>query len=329
MLQRVTLQCDEARIAWNTLLICLAFCERDFASAMAASANFAVRDSLIGDTVEVRRRRTYTTIFRIVPGMRAAPLPKPIRYRPVTLELEAALVRAYREDGDLDALDWLVGAHRPEVITSVRSLWRGGSPDWFKALVEYGMLGLRFAAEPIRPSLTKAGEMVGFDPEGEGRFSTYSRHYAEKQIRAALSLDPPTLEQNPEIVAKAEDAAVAWHMAPSLFGMHDAPDFSLLTKRTLVQRGADLIWIAVQPHRKPYRPPWPLWSCTEARRRQMNDVRRLVGLEEIPRWHWRSYRPVTPRNYLKHPVTDTERANRRRRPELQIDQETPIAAASM
>jgi hypothetical protein len=65
----------------------------------------------------------------------------------------------------------------------------------------------------------------------------------------------------------------------------------------------------VQPHRKPYRPAWPLWSCTEARRRQMNDVRRLFGLEDIPRWNW-GYRPVTPRNYIKHPRTATELANR-------------------
>jgi hypothetical protein len=235
VLQRVTLQCYEARIAWNTLLACLAFWERDFASAIAASANFAVRDSLIGDTVEVRRRRTYTTIFRSGPGSRAAPLPEPIRYRSVTPELEAALVRAYREDGDLDALNWLVGAHRKMVVTMAQNK-QVVDQRQRKALIEYGMLGLRLAAEPIRPSLTKAGEMVGFDPEGEGRFSTYARAYAEKAMKAALSLDP-TPEQNPEIEAKAEDAAVAWHTAPSLFGMHDAPDFALLTKRTLVQCG--------------------------------------------------------------------------------------------
>jgi hypothetical protein len=55
--------------------------------------------------------------------------------------------------------------------------------------------------------------------------------------------------------------------------------------------------------------PWTLWSCTEARRRQINDVRRLVGLEDIPRWDW-GYRPVKPRNYFKHPRTATELANR-------------------
>jgi DNA-directed RNA polymerase sigma subunit (sigma70/sigma32) len=75
-------------------------------------------------------------------SVRAKPLAKPIRYRSLTPEIEIELVRAYHDDGDLDALEWLVGAHRPMVVSMAKNMWRRtGTP--LKVLVEYGMMGLR------------------------------------------------------------------------------------------------------------------------------------------------------------------------------------------
>ena len=66
-----------------------------------------------------------------------------------------------------------------------------GNPRKLEAFVEYGMLGLIQAAAPPRPSLTKKGAMVGFDPS-KYRFSTYARHYAEKMMRTATpDWEPP------------------------------------------------------------------------------------------------------------------------------------------
>ena len=96
-------------------------------------------------------------------SVRSAPLAKRVSYPSVTAEIERQLIRAYHEDGDLDALDWLVEAHRPMVVRMAKQKWRGNGTT-LKALVEYGMLGLRLAAAPPRPSLTKKGKMVGFDP---------------------------------------------------------------------------------------------------------------------------------------------------------------------
>jgi hypothetical protein len=237
---------------------------------MAESASFALRGSI-----------------------RAKPLAKPVRCRSLTPEIEFELVRAYREDGDLDALDWLAGAHRPMVVTMAKNRWWGGNGTSLKALVEYGMFGLRFAAEPPRPSLTKKGAMVGFDPAAGHRFSTYARHYAEKEMKAALSLDPPP-EREPDLEAKGETEAENWHRAWSFAGLHDAPVFRFLTKVTLAEKGGHVVLLEQSAYRKPYR-PWTVWSCTEDRRNQINDVRRLVGLEEIPRWDW-SYRPCKLRN---------------------------------
>jgi hypothetical protein len=261
MLQRVALRCDEARIAWNTLLICLAFCERDFASAIAASASFALRGSV-----------------------HAKPLAKPIRYRPVTREIEAALVRAYREDGDIDALNWLAGAHRPMVVTMAQNRWWGGNGTSLAALVEYGMLGLRLAAEPLRPSRTKKGQLVGFDPAAGHRFSTYARHYAEKEMGAALYLDPAP-ERSSELAAKAQITADGWHRAPSLFRV--LPNVPSLLAEPGYYAGVFLHLVSRRPaYHKSFR-PWTLWKSTVTERK------------------------LKPRNHLKHPITATERGNRR------------------
>ena len=57
--------------------------------------------------------------------VRAKPLAKPERYELLTREDELELIRAYHEDGDLDALDRLVGAHRPMVVRLARRFARG------------------------------------------------------------------------------------------------------------------------------------------------------------------------------------------------------------
>ena len=272
---------------WNAIVVSpLALWAGEYEVGMAESASFALRG-----------------------GSSAKPYRKPARCRPVTPEIETELVRAYREDGDLDALEWLVGAHRPMVVTMAQNRWWGGNGTSLKALVEYGMFGLRFAAEPLRPSLTKKGAMVGFDPAAGHRFSTYyARHYAEKQMKLALADDPkPEPERNPEDEAAVDLVKESWHRAWSFAGLHDAPVFRFLTKVTLAEKAGRVVLLDQSAYRKPYR-PWTLWSCTEARRRQINDVRRLLGLEDIPRWDW-SYRPCRLRNYLKHPITATERAN--------------------
>ena len=119
-------------------------------------------------------------------SVRAKPLAKPISYPGLTREVELELVRRWRENGDEMALERLVGAHRPMVVNMARHRIRSNGTS-LTALIEYGMLGVRLAAEPPRPSQTKKAKMVGFDPATGHRFSTYARHHADKQMRAALS----------------------------------------------------------------------------------------------------------------------------------------------
>jgi hypothetical protein len=124
------------------------------------------------------------------PRVRAKPLAKPKRYDSPTKDGEVELIRRWWGDGDLDALDELVGAHRPMVVRLARRFARG-NPRKLAAFVEYGMFGLIEAAAPPRPSLTKKGAVVGFDPS-KYRFSTYARHYAEKMMRTATpDWEPP------------------------------------------------------------------------------------------------------------------------------------------
>ena len=146
-------------------------------------------------------------------SVKAVPLAKSVSYPPITPELERDLIRRYHEDGDLDALDWLVEAHRPMVVRMATQKWRGNGTT-LKALVEYGMLGLRLAAEPRRPSLTKKGKLVGFDPSDGNRFNTYARHYAEKEMRGALTSDPP-LAVKPEFEQKVTVEVASWGEPPT------------------------------------------------------------------------------------------------------------------
>jgi hypothetical protein len=210
-------------------------------------------------------------------SVRAKPLAKPVTYAPLTREREVELVRRYREDGDLDARDELVGAHRPMVVAMAQPMWRGNRTP-LDTLIEYGMFGLRIAAEPLRPSLTKKGKMVGFDPTKGSRFSTYARHKALQWMRDALADDPgPVLkeEESTKAAEAAEDGD--WRTAPSLRGIfHDTPAVVLILQRRDSYR---------QPNH-----PWDLWHP--------------------PRWAADQYkRKVRWRNFRKHPRTSTELAN--------------------
>ena len=66
------------------------------------------------------------------------------------------------------------------VVRMAMSMWRGSIK--LNVLVEYGMFVLRIAAQSPRPSRTKKGEIVGFDP-GKGNFSAYARNYAKKEMQ--------------------------------------------------------------------------------------------------------------------------------------------------
>jgi hypothetical protein len=126
-------------------------------------------------------------------SVRAKPLVKPVSYAPLTREIELELIRRYHENGDEKALEWLIGAHRPMVVRMAKHRVRTNGTS-LKTLVEYGMLGVRIAAQPPRPSQTKKGKLVGFDVGGPHRFSTYARHYADKEMRAVLADAHPARE---------------------------------------------------------------------------------------------------------------------------------------
>jgi hypothetical protein len=79
------------------------------------------------------------------------------------------------------------------VVRMAKGMFRGNGTS-LAALIEYGMLGLRIAAQPPRPSETKKGKMVGFDPAQGNRFSTYARAGARKEMQKALAADTPALD---------------------------------------------------------------------------------------------------------------------------------------
>jgi hypothetical protein len=142
------------------------------------------------------------------------------------------------------------------------------------------MFGLRIAAELPRPSRTKKGKLVGFDPTQGYRFSTYARSYADKEMRAALVDDPgPAL--NPEFEQKATAAIETWGEASEEEWKEedDAPlDFHgrLLLIRDLRFRSA---------YHKPLH-PWTPWKPQ------------------------RPERKPKPRNFRKHSITATELQNK-------------------
>jgi hypothetical protein len=151
--------------------------------------------------------------------------------------------------------------------------WRGNGTN-LAALIEYGMLGLRIAAEPPRPSRTKKGKLVGFDPTQGYRFSTYARSYADKEMRAALADDPgPAL--NPEFEPKAAAEIETWGEVYEVEEEHDRP-LDVSGRLALIRE----LQVRCRYH-KPMRPP-TLWTSQKAKQK--------------PR----------PRNFRKHPITTAE-----------------------
>jgi hypothetical protein len=213
-------------------------------------------------------------------SVRAKPLAKPISYGSLTREFELELIRRYHAEGDLEALERLVEAHRPMVVRMANHKWRGNGTS-LAALVEYGMLGLRIAAEPPRPSRTNKGKLVGFDPTQGYRFSTYARSYADKEMRAALADDSgPAV--NPDFEQKATAAIETWGEVSEEEWEKEEDDPPLdLRGRLLLIR--DLRFRSA--YHKPLR-PWTLWKPKRPERK--------------PR----------PRNFRKHPTTGTELQSR-------------------
>ncbi len=209
-------------------------------------------------------------------SVRANPLAKPVVYPSVDREDELEFIRRYHEDGDLEALERLVGAHRPMVVRMAKHRWRGNGTS-LATLIECGMLGLRIAAAPPRPSHTKKGKQVGFDPARGHRFSTYARNYADKEMRAALADDPgPAL--NPEFEQKATALIETWGEASEEEWEKEEEDPPLDPRgRLLLIR--DLRFRSA--YHKPFR-PWSLWNAQ--------------GPARKPR----------PRNFRKQPITARE-----------------------
>jgi hypothetical protein len=213
--------------------------------------------------------------------VRAKPLTKPISYGSLTRDDELELIRTYHENADLEALERLIEAHRPMVVRMAKHRWRANGTS-LAALIEYGMLGLRVAAAPPRPSRTKKGRLVGFDPAQGHRFSTYARSYADKEMRAALSDDPGSA-LNQEFEEKATVAIETWGEASDKEweGLEEVDHPLDLLGRLLLFR--DL------RHRTAYHKPirsWTLWRPRE------------------------SERTTRPRNFRKNLVTPTELQNR-------------------
>src|SRR5262245_24122179 len=124
------------------------------------------------------------------------PIPKPVVSPSLAVEAERELVRRYQKNGDEEALEQLVGAYRPMLVSMARSMWRGNGTK-LQAVIEYGVMGMKTCAHAPRPSLTKKGEMVGFDLTKGYRFGTYARREALAWMKEALA-DDPKPERSPE-----------------------------------------------------------------------------------------------------------------------------------
>jgi hypothetical protein len=144
-------------------------------------------------------------------------LKKPPRNWPTGLKSwqERELLRRWRgesfeqEDGarvwtslpNENALTALVEAHRPMVASM--ALGRVGTKR--KTIIEYGMFGLRFAAQQWA-SRKKKGARAGFDPAKGFRFSTYARAHAKRfMIDAAQAMKGIATIRGRRCVIKADN----------------------------------------------------------------------------------------------------------------------------
>ena len=117
------------------------------------------------------------------PSIRANPLPRRLPWPTKLLPWqEELLVLWWRVDLNESALNALVEAHRELVEKMAKKL----SLRHYRLLAEYGLLGLRVAAGPQRPSKAKKGKLAGFDPAKGYRFNTYAMRVAHRYTTAAL-----------------------------------------------------------------------------------------------------------------------------------------------
>jgi hypothetical protein len=203
----------------------------------------------------------------------------------------------------------LADAHRQMVATMAMCMWRGDIR--LNVLIEYGMLGLSLAAQPPRPSKTKKDQTVGFDP-AKGKFGTYARSYAKKEMARAISGDTDR-ELVPEEYENKTIATMEWWQGsrrPPL------PDLSW-------------VWGLRGPRTSmppPIRNPegCKAWFAWLAGRSGLAHCCSTLGLLWRPpaeygiTWavHHYKARPMRcltapqNRNWIKHPDTATERKNR-------------------
>jgi hypothetical protein len=161
--------------------------------------------------------------------------------------------------------------------------------------------------------------MVGFDPTSGNRFSTYARHHADKQMRAALADDPPALKADFEVKATAsieQDREENDERSDEDFLLLRDEDQLLREEDLPLRKGGHRVLmrglICRRPYRKCYR-PWKLWTDSildaEPRRvEQIIEIRTQCGFA-VP-----ELEPPEPRkrNFLIHRRTETELADKDR-----------------
>jgi hypothetical protein len=106
---------------------------------------------------------------------------------------ERVAAMAYQIRGCEGARDYIVDHHRPMVANMARKFY---IPDIFLSyddggklgtLIEYGVMGLREAAEPWQPSERYKDKIVGFATGNGASFAAYAKPYAYKWMRDALN----------------------------------------------------------------------------------------------------------------------------------------------
>jgi hypothetical protein len=113
---------------------------------------------------------------------------------------ERVAAMAYQIHGIDEVRDYLVDHHRPRVANMAR---KHRVPQIFVpyntakqkngkrgTLIEYGVMGLRDAAEPWRESGRYKDKIVGFATGKENRFAAYAEPYADKYMRSAIKGEP-------------------------------------------------------------------------------------------------------------------------------------------